>query len=103
MGLTDGQRSHLQALMGLLDREAILELMAMAEARLVEIEEELEPLQETSSKGSSNSQAGADGWIELKMIPGANGKLYGPYAYRRWRVGKSIKNKYLGKVKQEQQ
>ena len=101
-GLTDGQRSLSQRLIASLDRDGLLELMAMAEARLAELEEELDPIQETSSNGSGKAKAGADGWIDLKMIPGANGKLYGPYAYRRWRVGKSLKSQYLGKVKQEQ-
>ena len=96
-GLTDGQRSHLQALTGLLDREGLLELMAMAEARLAELDEELEPVQETSSNGSGKAKAGGSGYVELKMI-GKNG----PYAYKRWRQGKTLRSQYLGKVKQEQ-
>lgn len=100
-GLTEGQRSHLQALVGLLDKEGLLELLAMVEDRLAEIEDEPAPIQETSSSGPAGKAKGGAGWIELKMIPGANGKLYGPYAYRRWRVGKTLKSQYLGPLKQE--
>ena len=95
-GLTAGQRSHLQALVGLLDKEGLLELLAMVEGRLEEIEEEPAPIQETSSSGPAGKAKGGAGWIELKMIKG-----HGPYAYKRWRVGKTLKSQYLGKVKQE--
>jgi hypothetical protein len=38
------------------------------------------------------------GHVELKWIPGKNGKLFGPYAYLRfWEKGR-LRSKYLGKV-----
>jgi len=38
------------------------------------------------------------GRIEYKMIPGPNGKQYGPYAYLRWREGGVHRSKYLGRA-----
>ena len=60
-GLTDGQRTHLQALIGSLDRDGLLKLMAMVEARLAELEEELEPIQEPSSNGSARARLEEEG------------------------------------------
>ena len=93
----DQQRASMERLIVSLDRDGLQELIAMAEARLAELDEELEPVQEPSSNGSSKAKAGGAGWIELKMI-GKNG----PYAYKRWRQGKTLRSQYLGKVKQEQ-
>lgn len=97
----DRQRASMERLIASLDRDGLLELIMLAEARLAEIEDGQEPAQETSSRGSSKASE-AQGWIELKMIPGANGKQYGPYAYRRWRQGKRLRSQYLGKVKQQE-
>lgn len=112
-GLTEGQRSHLQSLIDArdqqrasmerliasLDRDGLLELITLAEARLAELEQSgQEPSGMSSRTGPANSKAGGAGWIELKMI-GKNG----PYAYKRWRQGKTLRSQYLGKVKQEQQ
>lgn len=98
-GLTEGQRQHLEALIGLLDREGLLELRGLVDTRLSELEQPTQPAELVdgapspglvSSKGSRGS-----GWIELKMING-----FGPYAYRRWRTGGKLRSEYLGKVKQ---
>ena len=63
----------------------------------LDMTDKVEEEPETSSRGSGHSQAGASGYVELKMI-GKNG----PYAYKRWRQGKTLRSQYLGKVKQEQ-
>jgi len=47
--------------------------------------------------GGGGRRKGA-GYIEYKMIPGPNGKQYGPYAYLRWREGRVHRSKYLGKA-----
>lgn len=98
----DQQRAAAQRLIASLDRDGLLELIMLAEARLAELDKELEPVQETSS-GPAGKTREASGWIELKWIPGANGKQYGPYAYKRWRQGKVLRSQYLGKVKQQEQ
>lgn len=96
----DVAESLFHGIVRLLDREGLLELLAMVQSRLAEMEEELEPIQEPSSSGPAGKASKARGWIELKMIP-RGGKEYGPYAYRRWRSGGRIRSEYLGKVKQE--
>ncbi len=49
---------------------------------------------EQSEAASETSEGKADkGYIEIKMVKGH------PYAYRRWREGKTLKSKYVGKVK----
>ena len=68
----------------------------------LDMTEKIEEEPETSSNGSGKAKAGASGYVELKMIPGANGKLYGPYAYKRWRQGKTLRSQYLGPVKQQE-
>ena len=94
-GLTQGQREHLSALMGILDREALLELRGLVDDRLAELEEEG---QEASSDNGTEegSGSGGRGYIELKMIRG-----YGPYAYQRWREKGRLRSKYLGKVEKQ--
>ena len=102
----DQQRASMERLIASLDRDGLLELIMLAEARLAELEEEQdgqEPSGMSSRTGPANGKAGGAGWIELKWIPGANGKQYGPYAYKRWRQGKTIRSQYLGKVKQQEQ
>jgi hypothetical protein len=39
-------------------------------------------------------------WIEHRYVK-RRGKIYGPYAYRRWRSGGKLRAKYLGKVNHE--
>jgi hypothetical protein len=39
-------------------------------------------------------------WIELRYVK-RNGKVYGPYRYRRWREGGRLRSRYLGKAKTE--
>lgn len=96
----DQQRASMERMIASLDRDGLLELIMLAEARLAELEEEQdgqEPSGMSSRTGPANGKAGGAGWIELKMI-GKNG----PYAYKRWRQGKRLRSQYLGKVKQEQ-
>lgn len=96
MALTDARREHLQILIGLMDQEGLLELIAMAESRLAELEEqEIQEPPETSSR--QEAKGGGSGWIELKMIQG-----FGPYAYKRWRQGGRLRSQYVGKVKQQE-
>lgn len=40
--------------------------------------------------------------IEFKMIPGRDGKRFGPYKYRRWWEDGKLKTQYLGKASQEE-
>lgn len=40
----------------------------------------------------------AAGHVEAKLIPGKNGKSYGPYLYRRYWEGKTLKSEYIGKA-----
>ena len=42
---------------------------------------------------AGNGKRRAKGWVEIKQINGH------PYAYRRWREGKTLKSQYIGKVK----
>lgn len=95
MSLTDARREHFQILINHLDQEGCLELIAMVEARLAELQEEQE-IQEPLET-SSQDKMGGSGWIELKMIQG-----FGPYAYKRWRQGGRLRSQYVGKVKQEE-
>jgi len=99
-GLTQGQREHLETLIGLLDKGGLLELRGLVDSRLAELEEGERPAEAgclSSSCPVSISSPGGNGtgWVELKMING-----FGPYAYKRWREGKTLRSKYLGKVKQ---
>jgi hypothetical protein len=57
--------------------------------------EDTEATEEQATGGNSGkSKAGPAGWVELKHING-----YGPYAYLRWREGKRMRSKYLGKAR----
>ena len=92
-GLTQGQREHLETLIGLLDREALLELRGLIDERLAELEEP--EAQEREPEEAQEAKAGSS-YIELKYIKG-----YGPYAYKRWREKGRLRSKYLGKVKKK--
>lgn len=48
--------------------------------------------QEGGALETSNGRHAA-GWVELKMIGGC-----GPYAYLRWRDGKRLRSRYMGKA-----
>ncbi len=75
-------------------RPVLLALRGLIDDRLAELEEEESwPEKQMSSQDQKDKSQGA-GWVELKTIHG-----YGPYAYLRWRVGKRIRSKYLGKAK----
>jgi hypothetical protein len=53
-----------------------------------------EPTPDQAALGSTgNGKRKAGGWVEVKTISGH------PYAYRRWREGKTLKSEYIGKVK----
>lgn len=105
-GLTEGQRLHLETLTALLGKDGLLELRALVDDRLEELEQEPTEEQPAGSEalagsgtvglssGSGKNGSGR-GWVELKKING-----YGPYAYRRWREGKKLRSEYLGKVKE---
>ncbi len=56
--------------------------------------EDTEESEEQAADGNSKSKGGPAGWVELKHING-----YGPYAYLRWRDGKRMRSKYLGKAR----
>jgi hypothetical protein len=57
--------------------------------------EDTEELEEQAADGNSSKSKGSPaGWVELKHING-----YGPYAYLRWRDGKRMRSKYLGKAR----
>jgi len=78
-----------------LTRPELLELEALIQALLDESEtgqEEQEPAPEASTTSQSN---GRRGYIELKEINNC-----GPYQYLRWREGKKLRSRYIGKVKQ---
>jgi hypothetical protein len=61
-------------------------------ADLLATEDTEAPEEERATGGKS--KAGPAGWVELKHING-----YGPYAYLRWREGKRMRSKYLGKAR----
>jgi len=43
------------------------------------------------------ARRGGGGWFELKYVRGANGRMYGPYLYYRWRDGAVKRSQYRGK------
>jgi hypothetical protein len=74
----------------LLDAEQLDEVAAFVAGLLGEAERD-EPAGDADHGGNGRRAAG--GWVELKTINGS-----GPYAYRRWREGKRLRSKYIGKV-----
>jgi hypothetical protein len=72
-----------------------LDLVAEYVAMLLAGADTEDPEPEDPDGGDNGNKGPASsGWVELKTIRG-----YGPYAYLRWREGKRIRSKYLGKVK----
>ena len=89
------------AMIGLLSREALLELRGLVDVRLAEIAEPEEPGQEEAQRQGAQQQPGGrlrslGGGIyeEIKIIHGR------PYRYERWREGNRLRSKYLGPAKQ---
>lgn len=62
-------------------------------AQLLAAQETTQAAPETPESANSNGNGKAKGWVEVKTIKGH------PYAYRRWREGKTLKSEYVGKVK----
>ena len=93
-----GQRKHLVALIGFLDRDGLLDLRGLVDDRLAELEGQEQEIEDCSGEpaGQAGSKNGKGGYVELKYIRG-----FGPYAYRRWREGKRLRSQYLGKVESE--
>ena len=97
--LTAGQRQGVTAMMGLLSREALLELRSLIDTRLAEIAEPEEPGQEEAQRLGAQQPAGAKGksqggkWPEIKTIHGRK------YEYERWREGDVCRSRYIGPAK----
>lgn len=89
----DQVTSHLAEL----SRPELVELADMVAALLAALDEE-QPDDQVAAGDVGTAKAGAGGSIELKMIPGKNGTLYGPYAYLRYWVAGVHKSKYIGKL-----
>jgi hypothetical protein len=80
-------------LIELLDMRQTLEIRALVDERLANLErQELED-DLAESAGQAEAKSKARGYVELKRIRG-----FGPYAYRRWREGGRLRSEYLGKA-----
>lgn len=82
-----------------LNRSGKIALIQAIEAML-EAEEDQMPEADAvllRQKETSLRESGGRGRIESKFIP-RNGKVYGPYNYLRWWLGKVYKSNYIGKV-----
>lgn len=47
--------------------------------------------------GGTEMPVGTRGYLELKLIPKANGRVNGPYLYYRLKQGRHLRSRYLGK------
>jgi hypothetical protein len=85
--LTDDDLKFVAQLVGVI-------LQARADKRAKENDpKEQEEQVKTCSTGLSKQPTGG-GWYEKKMIRGC-----GPYVYYRWREGKKLRTKYIGKAR----
>ena len=75
-----------------LNRAELEELAVMVATLLAPEEDQEEPEPENAQAGEVKGGKRGGGYIEAKMING-----YGPYLYLRYRVGKSLRSKYIGK------
>ena len=95
---------ELAGLVANLDQAGLEALQAMIAARLAllgsnEPEDSGSLLPKSNGGEPATAKSPRGNWVELKMIPD-RGKLYGPYAYLRWREGGRCRSKYIGKVRE---
>jgi hypothetical protein len=83
-----------------LEREHIASLRALLDARERELDKQADArrLQENSYQASMSLRRVGNGWLEVKWIPRASGKVTGPYLYYRVREGGHLRSRYIGKT-----
>lgn len=82
-----------------MDREDLRALRALLDAKEREARTE-ERTREAKAQGGTVGSPGVRagrGYLELKLIPRANGRLDGPYLYYRLKDGRHLRSRYLGK------
>ena len=81
-----------------LEREHIVGLRALLDARERELDDQLNDRRLAGHEAPAAAIRVGSGWLEVKWIPRKGGKATGPYLYYRVREGGHLRSRYVGKA-----
>jgi len=79
-----------------LEREHIVGLRALLDARERELDDQLNDRRLAGHEAPAAAIRVGSGWLEVKWIPRKGGKATGPYLYYRVREGGHLRSRYVG-------